>query len=659
MRSLQSYSPCRSLFCDISSNGVLNLWDTSTGELKHQYGEPDRLNSTFTSIAWFQPSTTSKKRKRSQNGQSIESQRHGYLALGKDNGNITVWDLSTGNRIALGNSTKVHKPITSLTFIDGLDTPTLVSMHKNSNECNLWTNLGEKARSKNISLTAATPEFLDSLHVKCISAHCFQDTCTIALGSTRVAIFTMNIEEITKPNPSTTFLCEVSGHEGGVDTLGFSTDCQKLITSSEHDRAPAVWCLPTTPTSKLIRSPLCTLSTGGTPLAYTGMSVATVYLPMNNENKKRKKKKPVHENHVAIVTKNSPNIVQLFKIPHVFSEKKKSKGKPLKSIAQISLETVPEKKYGQLSIASVAISLSHSVNRKVNGRVQFSCSRENAVTPVFSPSQEYQTWRAPTETDIQEDESLKGKKLCKFITKMIDVDFSQIVGLDRIAKDEEIDEEIDEEMDQVEMEAERLANKMNHEVRDGREETEFSGMNVVLEEEEEEEEDDDDDVSIGEKASRFMNAMREQGVIQDEPQDEVQSKQDRMDAKARAHAFLKSTSQDLSKQPMSVSLVRVLSQALQAGDDGMLEYCLRNEDKKVIQATIERLQPSDVLPLLRMVIGKLEARPRRAKILVVWINAVLKFHAGYKPIYSFTHLLIELIYSLNSFTHLLTNTFTH
>ncbi|CAB1113977.1 unnamed protein product [Ectocarpus sp. CCAP 1310/34] len=82
-------------------------------------------------------------------------------------------------------------------------------------------------------------------------------------------------------------------------------------------------------------------------------------------------------------------------------------------------------------------------------------------------------------------------------------------------------------------------------------------------------------------------------------------------------------------QPRAESLSTVLTQALQSGDESLLEQCLDVVDQGVIEATVERLPSSKVLQFLLRVVAKLEKRPNRAASLGRWIRALLSCHLGY------------------------------
>lgn len=88
--------------------------------------------------------------------------------------------------------------------------------------------------------------------------------------------------------------------------------------------------------------------------------------------------------------------------------------------------------------------------------------------------------------------------------------------------------------------------------------------------------------------------------------------------------------QDVQAQKWHTSsLVTVLEQALQSSDDKMLEYCLRMTNTDTIDATVQRLPPSRVIPFLTRVVEKFEHRPTRASMLCVWIRSILTNHMSY------------------------------
>jgi len=79
----------------------------------------------------------------------------------------------------------------------------------------------------------------------------------------------------------------------------------------------------------------------------------------------------------------------------------------------------------------------------------------------------------------------------------------------------------------------------------------------------------------------------------------------------------------------SDSLSTLIGQALQAGDDPLLEQCLSCGDRSTVEATARRLPTQRVLPFLRKLVAKFEKRPTRGALLTQWLAAVLRLHTAY------------------------------
>ncbi|KAI8897474.1 WD40-repeat-containing domain protein [Globomyces pollinis-pini] len=84
-----------------------------------------------------------------------------------------------------------------------------------------------------------------------------------------------------------------------------------------------------------------------------------------------------------------------------------------------------------------------------------------------------------------------------------------------------------------------------------------------------------------------------------------------------------------NKESTNISLNQMLSQAISSGDKQLLERVLSNSDPKIINATIRRINPTLVVPLLDALVVRLQKRPNRAAQLVEWIRACLLNHSGY------------------------------
>lgn len=82
-------------------------------------------------------------------------------------------------------------------------------------------------------------------------------------------------------------------------------------------------------------------------------------------------------------------------------------------------------------------------------------------------------------------------------------------------------------------------------------------------------------------------------------------------------------------QPKADSLAVLLGQAIANEDKGLLEKCLSVRNTKTIGKTARNLQPADAAVLVKMLVQKLQAAPRRGTQLASWIRAILIHHAGY------------------------------
>ncbi|TPX62201.1 hypothetical protein SpCBS45565_g07046 [Spizellomyces sp. 'palustris'] len=84
-----------------------------------------------------------------------------------------------------------------------------------------------------------------------------------------------------------------------------------------------------------------------------------------------------------------------------------------------------------------------------------------------------------------------------------------------------------------------------------------------------------------------------------------------------------------ARPPTANSLHQMLSQAIHTNDVHLLEQALQVHDTNMIVATVRRLPPSQVLPLLDQLMLRLQRRPNRARELIEWVRAVVLVHAGY------------------------------
>jgi hypothetical protein len=74
---------------------------------------------------------------------------------------------------------------------------------------------------------------------------------------------------------------------------------------------------------------------------------------------------------------------------------------------------------------------------------------------------------------------------------------------------------------------------------------------------------------------------------------------------------------------------QLLSQAITSLDKELLDRCLRVRDRKMISSTVSRLEPSVILPLLKIVIGRCQNKPNDSLYLIEWIRSCLVIHSSY------------------------------
>jgi len=89
------------------------------------------------------------------------------------------------------------------------------------------------------------------------------------------------------------------------------------------------------------------------------------------------------------------------------------------------------------------------------------------------------------------------------------------------------------------------------------------------------------------------------------------------------------SAENAAPAPTSDSLVTLVDQALQTGDDALLEQCFGCEDADVVEETSRRLPTGRIVLLLRRLVSKFEKRPSRGLLLTRWLAALLRHHTAY------------------------------
>jgi hypothetical protein len=108
----------------------------------------------------------------------------------------------------------------------------------------------------------------------------------------------------------------------------------------------------------------------------------------------------------------------------------------------------------------------------------------------------------------------------------------------------------------------------------------------------------------------------------------VDDGEDSTTIEAKLKALKVRDAERLSELPKADSVVAALVQALVAKNKVMLEDCLATSEMKVVGPTVAALPVLHVVPLLQALTERIQANPRRANALSIWVKEVLMFHAG-------------------------------
>lgn len=112
------------------------------------------------------------------------------------------------------------------------------------------------------------------------------------------------------------------------------------------------------------------------------------------------------------------------------------------------------------------------------------------------------------------------------------------------------------------------------------------------------------ELSIAERLQKMTEVMDEEG---EDDEDESEP-----------------TSNFKPKHATTESLKELLTQALQSGDDGLLELALGVRDVQVISTTLKEIDPSLILVLVSKLTTRLASTPMRAEQLASWLSYCLK-----------------------------------
>ena len=121
---------------------------------------------------------------------------------------------------------------------------------------------------------------------------------------------------------------------------------------------------------------------------------------------------------------------------------------------------------------------------------------------------------------------------------------------------------------------------------------------------------EENDVSIGARLKQLAEALNDEDDDDDDDDDGGAPSQAATSFKA--------------KKATTESLKEFLTQALQSGDDSLLELALGVRDVKIVSTTLKEIDPSLIVVLLGKLTARLASSPMRADQLAMWLSHCLK-----------------------------------
>ena len=135
----------------------------------------------------------------------------------------------------------------------------------------------------------------------------------------------------------------------------------------------------------------------------------------------------------------------------------------------------------------------------------------------------------------------------------------------------------------------------------------------------------EEDGLMGMSIAERLKAMTD--ILDRESDDDEEDYSDEDDSQNGEGKRVKAAAKDSSfvpKQATTESLSQLLTQALQGGDDGLLELALTVRDKNILQETIKGLDSHCIDVLLAKLTSRLASKPQRAETLATWLSFVLQ-----------------------------------
>ncbi|KUF93017.1 pectate lyase D [Phytophthora nicotianae] len=614
---MQLFADSQTHFAAVSEDSRLKVWDVANGALQQELKERDHLSYRYTSLAWTQPKTKSKKR-------SGDSDL-GLLALGTNSGVIVVWDLATGEVKHTLQADAAHgsgavqalafNPQGSLLYSSSSDKHVLewnVSSGK-VDPASSWSGIWLRGEVKHtlqadaahgsgaVQALAFNPQG-SLLYSSSSDKHVLEwnvssgkvdrkfrcgsggasalavsaDGEILAAGGSALRTFDLSSgkksRKLVSGLSSAVTQLRFANVETGIESSRFlfaATAGARFVNMydlelTEHDAPALTFSLPSSADTVFARA-----------------SVGEAVTKKSRKSKKSKKEKEAAKPVIDLLVGATAAAGAMFLWTHKYQQ--------VDDASELALASKPLPP--TLSTAESAGILLAELSTQED-KTEVLVARGSLVKPVFE-----------TVSPVEENAPSQWKKELEF-AEISDALLLTAERADKNGKRQKVESTAEDEKTHVPTLSERRALANSMAVVDDT--TSFEDLDG--------EEDEEDELTLAER----VEALRER------VEGDVTAALSRAEREADSPE-----DKDRDNKPDASSLASVLEQALQARDNALLEYCLRTRDIKVVTKTVARVPASRVLALLEVIVRKLERSPNRFARLCPWLRAVLLHHTAY------------------------------
>jgi U3 small nucleolar RNA-associated protein 5 len=586
---LVAFSEARDVFIVLSDDNRLKLWDAVNGSVRQDYAEKKHLSKSYTCLAWGQYSWAKRATKKKKGAPAEELM--GTAAVGGEDGKIVLWDLARGK---VKHELDVGEAVNDVAFSPAGDVLYSCSNDKNVLEWQVET--GELLRKIKVDKGGATKI-------------CVCDDSLAAAGVSSTRLYSLSSGKAQKT---------LSGGSSSASCMSFACEGRFLLTASGEGRLVDLY------DCKGSRElPVQTFTCDSSPLS---MDVHVA----------RKDRKAATLHVLCALASNQLNVwshvVPLKEAGEDGVQKPKTPDGKIVVAARdgSSADMTQNGGFEKFTKASVAnLKGIHKVDSRTapavlcacfcGGKGKSSATGKMMLARGIKAQPRFEVVQYASEGEIVDTIEVEPLEIGQASTKN---------GADIKAESKVAAATAESQI------VTSLPSSSTKRVRGMSESSDASVSGTATEE-----------LSIGDRLKGLTGDLD----FNSQQIEEAADAADAADAKPNKRARIAGLEGKGGAPPKADSLASYLEQALHTNDDSMLEKCLETRDATVIDATVERLQPSRVIPFLQkvftalflfacalisrlfplQVIARFERRPTRAPHLSEWIHAVILRHTAF------------------------------